>query len=137
MFFWPDQTDISEPMAYLYATGIVVCSLIPTLITHWHVMYIQQIGMRIRLGCCALLYQKALRISKAMAVDGMEGQLINLMSNDVAKFEYGITYVHDFWKGPLEALVMGYFIYREIGFCGLIGVGFMLLFIPLQGELIA
>lgn len=135
MYFRPGQQDTTEQEAYLYAAAIVVCILVPAISFHPFIMYILQIGMKIRLGCCAILYQKALRISKSMTIDGFDGQVINLMSNDVSKFDYGITYVHDLWKGPLELFILGYFIYREINICGLVGIGFMLLFIPLQGEL--
>lgn len=134
MYFRPGQTDTTEQEAYFYASAIVVCILVPAITFHPFTLYLLQIGMKIRLGCCAMLYQKALRISKSMTVDGFDGQVINLMSNDVSRFDQAITFVHDLWKGPLEVVVLGFFIYREIDFCGLVGIGFMLLFIPLQGK---
>lgn len=135
MYFRTGQTDTTEQEAYLYATAIVACTLVPVMISTPYVLHMQQIGMKIRLGSCAMLYQKALRISKSMALDGFDGQVITLMSNDVANFDHCITFVADLWKGPLELLVLGYCIFREIRFCGLVGIGFMLLFIPLQGEM--
>lgn len=57
------------------------------------------------------------------------------MSNDVAKFDTATGFVHDIWKGPIELVVLGWFIYREIGVAGLIGIAFLLSFIPLQGKL--
>lgn len=135
MYFRAGQTDITEREAYLYAGAIVACVLVPVITFHPFILYIFQIGMKIRLGCCAMLYQKALRISKSMAIDGFDGQVINLMSNDVAKFDSCISLVADLWKGPIELFVLGYFIYREISFCGLVGIGFMLLVIPFQGWL--
>lgn len=54
------------------------------------------------------------------------------MSNDVGKFEIALAFIHDLWKGPLELFLLGYFIYREIGIAGMLGIGFMLSFIPLQ-----
>ncbi|XP_055536617.1 probable multidrug resistance-associated protein lethal(2)03659 isoform X2 [Wyeomyia smithii] len=88
--------------------------------------------MKIRVACCSLLYKKALRITKAAGTDGLTGQVINLMSNDVAKFDTAASFVHDTWKGPIELVVFGYLIYRQIGAPGLIGVAFLLSFIPLQ-----
>lgn len=69
-------------------------------------------------------------------MDGLNGQVINLMSNDVARFDQTIAYLHDLVKGPVELTMMGYFIYREISFYGLIGVGFLLCVIPIQSKLI-
>lgn len=79
-------------------------------------------------------YTQALRITKAAATDGMTGQVINLMSNDVAKFDTATGFVHDIWKGLIELFVLGYFIYRQIGVTGLFGIAFLLSFIPLQGK---
>lgn len=64
----------------------------------------------------------------------MNGQVINLMTNDVGKFDMAMAFIHDLWKGPLESILLGYFIYREIGISAVIGMAFMLSFIPLQGE---
>ncbi|XP_058839982.1 ATP-binding cassette sub-family C member 4-like [Topomyia yanbarensis] len=131
-YFAPGQTTISRTEAYYYAAGIVFCSLVPVVIFHHFILYIYQIGMKIRVACCSLLYKKALRITKAAGTDGLTGQVINLMSNDVAKFDTAASFVHDTWKGPIELVVFGYLIYRQIGVAGLIGIAFLLSFIPLQ-----
>uniref|UniRef100_A0A182Q496 Uncharacterized protein n=1 Tax=Anopheles farauti TaxID=69004 RepID=A0A182Q496_9DIPT len=134
-YFAPEQKDISKEQAYYYAAGIILCSLVPVAIFHHFILYIFQIGMKIRVACCSLLYKKALRITKAAGTDGMTGQVINLMSNDVAKFDTATGFVHDIWKGLIELLVLGYFIYQQIGISGLLGIAFLLSFIPLQAWL--
>uniref|UniRef100_A0A182MWL7 Uncharacterized protein n=1 Tax=Anopheles culicifacies TaxID=139723 RepID=A0A182MWL7_9DIPT len=134
-YFAPGQKDISKEEAYYYALGIILCSLVPVAIFHHFILYIFQIGMKIRVACCSLLYKKALRITKAAGTDGMTGQVINLMSNDVAKFDTATGFVHDIWKGLIELLVLGFFIYKQIGISGLFGIAFLLSFIPLQAWL--
>ncbi|XP_050086989.1 ATP-binding cassette sub-family C member 4-like isoform X2 [Anopheles aquasalis] len=134
-YFAPDQRTIGKQEAYGYAIGIILCSFVPVAIFHHFILYIFQIGMKIRVACCSLLYKKALRITKAAATDGMTGQVINLMSNDVAKFDTATGFVHDIWKGLIELFVLGYFIYRQIGVTGLFGIAFLLSFIPLQAWL--
>ncbi|XP_035890492.1 uncharacterized protein LOC118502378 [Anopheles stephensi] len=134
-YFAPGQQDIGKEEAYYYAIGIILCSLVPVAVFHHFILYIFQIGMKIRVACCSLLYKKALRITKAAGTDGMTGQVINLMSNDVAKFDTATGFVHDIWKGLIELLVLGFFIYRQIGISGLFGIAFLLSFIPLQAWL--
>ncbi|KFB46273.1 AGAP004602-PA-like protein [Anopheles sinensis] len=129
-YFAPEQRDISKEEAYYYAAGIILCSLVPVAIFHHFILYIFQIGMKIRVACCSLLYKKA-----TAGTDGMTGQVINLMSNDVAKFDTATGFVHDIWKGLIELLVLGYFIYQQIGVSGLFGIAFLLSFIPLQAWL--
>jgi hypothetical protein len=79
---------------------------------------------------------QALRLSKSVSNDGVGGKIVNLLSNDVSRFDIALAFLHDLWKGPLEALLLGYFIYREIGVAGIIGMAFLLSFIPLQGNLV-
>ena len=73
-------------------------------------------------------------MTKSSQVDGLHGRVINLLSNDFAKFDLAICFIHDLWKGPLETLLLGYLIYREIGASGIIGIVFILSFIPIQCE---
>lgn len=50
----------SKNSAYLYASGIVLCSLIPVLTFHPYIYYIFEIGMKIRIGCSRLVYDKVI-----------------------------------------------------------------------------
>lgn len=43
-----------------------------------------------------------------------------------------MAFIHDLWRGPIEAAILGYCIYREIGISAVIGMAFLLSFIPLQ-----
>lgn len=54
------------------------------------------------------------------------------MSTDVAVLDQSLQFIHLMWKGPLELVVFGYMIYREIGVFGWLGVGFIAAFIPMQ-----
>ncbi len=65
--------------------------------------------------------------------DGLNGKVINLIANDMSRFELALAFLHDVWKGPVEALLFGYFIYQQIGVAGVIGMAFLLSFIPIQG----
>lgn len=59
-YFAPGQTTISKTEAYYYAGGIVACSFVPVAVFHHFILYIFQIGMKIRVACCSLLYKKVL-----------------------------------------------------------------------------
>lgn len=75
-----------------------------------------------------------MRLSKANVFDGFNGKVINLMSSDVTVLDQSLQLLHAMCKGPLEMIVFGCMIYREIGMCGWIGVGFMAAFIPFQSK---
>ncbi|XP_055588089.1 ATP-binding cassette sub-family C member 4-like [Uranotaenia lowii] len=135
-YFSPGQTEISEREAYYFAAGVIICSLIPVLTFHPFILFIFEIGMKARIGCSCLIYNKCLRLTKsATGAEGLSGKVLNLLSNDVGKFDVALAFVHDLWKGPMESILLGYLIYREIGISGIIGMSFLLGFIPLQAYI--
>ncbi|XP_058839985.1 ATP-binding cassette sub-family C member 4-like [Topomyia yanbarensis] len=132
-YFSPGQTDISERHAYYYAAGVIFCSLVPVITFHPFILYIFEIGMKLRIGASCLIYSKSMKLTKSAAnTDGLSGKIINLLSNDVGRFDIALCFVHDLWKGPAECFLLGYFIYLEVGYSGLLGMAFLLSFIPLQ-----
>lgn len=90
----------------------------------------------IKLRCLEffLLYEQVLRISKSVPINGLNGLVINLMSFDAYRFDNTLSLLYYLWKGPIEVIVFGYFLYREIGYYGWIGVGFILCFVPVQSK---
>lgn len=67
--------------------------------------------------------------------DGITGQAINLMSNDVSRFDWAMSFTHDLWGAPLGSAIAGYLIYTQIGYAGLIGMALLVLLMPLQGMI--
>lgn len=45
-----------------------------------------------------------------------------------------IIFLHYLWIGPVETIVLMYFMYTEVEISSVIGVAVLLLFIPLQGK---
>lgn len=133
-YFVPGQTIITRSDAFAYAYGIVLCSLITIISFHLFKVWTYNISTKYRVGCGGLIFQKTLKISKSVD-NGLNGRIINILSNDLAKIEWGLSSINFVWKGPLEALLFGYIIYLEIGVSGLIGMMFLASFIPLQGKL--
>ncbi|KAH8258396.1 hypothetical protein KR038_011034 [Drosophila bunnanda] len=131
-YFAVNQTEISEQTAYLYAIGIVICMLVPVLTFHPFIFYIFQVGTKLRLALSGLIYRKVLQVSKSSSNDGLRGRAINILSNDLGRFDVALCFLHDTWKGPMESLIIGFLMYRQIGISAVIGVSFMLSFIPLQ-----
>lgn len=77
-------------------------------------------------------YFQILRIKKSNLIDGIAGQAINIMSNDALKFDTSVCFLQSLYQGPVEVIILSFFIYKEIGMSGLLGIAFMLCFMPLQ-----
>jgi len=58
------------------------------------------------------------------------------MSNDVIRFDLTIVYLGYVCIGPIETIVVTYFLWKEVGVASIIGVATFIIFIPLQGLLI-
>lgn len=97
-------------------------------------MGVCHLGMKMRVACCSLIYRKALRLSKTALGQTTAGQLVNLLSNDVNRFDIGVIFVHQLWVAPLETIIVSVLMYQRIGWAAVIGVAFLLMFVPLQSE---
>lgn len=62
------------------------------------------------------------------------GQVVNLLSNDVSRFEIMPMFLHQMWIGPTVALIIMYLLYNEAGYAGIIGVVVVFIVTPLQSE---
>ncbi|KAF5283715.1 hypothetical protein FQR65_LT13750 [Abscondita terminalis] len=131
-YYIPNQSNITKAEAYGYAGGVIGCSLLSVLIVNPYTINVLHIGMKIRVSCCSLIYRKCLRLSKTSLGETTIGQMVNLLSNDVNRFDVAVLFTHYFWIGPIQAIICTYFMYEEVGYSALIGVLALFLFIPLQ-----
>lgn len=128
----PDQTTVSQSEAYYYAAGVVACSLFSVLLSHPYILGNSHVGMKMRVACCSLIYRKALRLSKTSLGQTTVGQIVNLLSNDVNRFDVAVMGAHFLWVGPVETIIVTYLMYRQVQSAAVMGVIVLLLFIPLQ-----
>lgn len=134
-YFQNGQAEMSKTSAYIYAVGLVACSLLYTLVAYPYMLGLLHLGMKIRIACCSLIYRKILKLNKTALAQTTIGQVVNLLSNDVARFDIAVMYIHDIWMGPLETIICTYLMYRQIGISAVIGVVFIVLIFPVQSEL--
>ncbi|EDV43276.1 uncharacterized protein Dana_GF16604 [Drosophila ananassae] len=131
-FFSESSVNISKHSAYMYAMGVVLCSLISGLFYHPFMKYLFRVGSRVRLACTGLVYRKFLRVSVAADTSGVSGYAIALMATDLPTFNEAFYNFHELWRGPLEGAVFVYIIYQLIGWPAIVGLAAILAFIPLQ-----
>ncbi|VVC87931.1 unnamed protein product, partial [Leptidea sinapis] len=134
-FYSPGQRQMKPNEAYIYAGAVVICSALNVFVVHPYMMAILHMGMKFRVACCSLIYRKSLRLSKTALGETTVGQVVNLLSNDVNRFDVAIIFLHYLWIGPLATIIITYFMWLEISWAAVVGVGFMLSFIPLQAYL--
>lgn len=80
------------------------------------------------------LILQILRLSPSARKEATTGKMINLMSNDLGRFDLGLIFLAYTVIAPLQALMFMYFLWVEITF-GTFGGAFVIVIImPLQGS---
>ncbi|XP_026324007.1 multidrug resistance-associated protein 4-like isoform X3 [Hyposmocoma kahamanoa] len=118
--------------AVFCAFGVIFCSAINVLVQHPFMMGVMHIGMKMRVGICSLIYRKALKVNLQTQSEYSAGLVMNLMANDVNRFDTGPLFVHYLWIGPIEMMIVGAYLYREMQLAAVYGAAFMFAVIPFQ-----
>ncbi|XP_076004891.1 ATP-binding cassette sub-family C member 4-like isoform X3 [Genypterus blacodes] len=125
-----NMTALYETLGY--AVGLSVCTICMTLIHHPYSYLLQRTGMRIRVAMCHMIYRKALCLSSEAMGKTTTGQIVNLLSNDVIRFDDLTLFLHDLWAGPLVVAVVVGLLWMEIGPSCLAGIVVLMFLMPTQ-----
>ncbi|KOB73955.1 Uncharacterized protein OBRU01_10113, partial [Operophtera brumata] len=99
-YYSPEQHNIQQNEAYMYAGGVVLCSALNVFVVHPYMMAILHMGMKFRVACCSLIYRKTALGETTV------GQVVNLLSNDVNRFDVAIIFLHYLWIGPVATVII-------------------------------
>lgn len=78
------------------------------------------------------MFRKALRLSQTALGETALGKVVNLLSNDVGRFDLVSMFIHSMWSAPLMAIIVGYLLWLEAGWAGMIGILVVFVVVPLQ-----
>ncbi|XP_076648329.1 ATP-binding cassette sub-family C member 4 [Halictus rubicundus] len=130
-YFKKNTTETYET-ALLYAGGICIATLINVVLFNQAIFGAFHVGAKIRIAACSVVYRKALRLSKTALGETAPGKVVNLVANDVNRFDLVSVFIHHMWSAPLSALIIAYFLYTEAGYAGLIGIAAVFVVVPIQ-----
>ncbi|KAL2087480.1 hypothetical protein ACEWY4_016308 [Coilia grayii] len=125
-----DPTALYE--AYGYAAGLSLSTIGLAVLHHLYFYHVQRAGMKIRVAMCHIIYKKALSLSSSAMGQTTTGQIVNLLSNDVSKFDEVTIFLHFLWVGPLQAAAVIGLLWQEIGPSCLAGMAVLVFLMPLQ-----
>jgi ATP-binding cassette subfamily C (CFTR/MRP) protein 4 len=127
---WISNSSEFSQDGYYYATGIIITGMMYTILHHAEWFICASSGMRVRVGLIAAIYQKCLNLS--LADTSSTGLVINLVSNDVQRFEDCAPFLHYLWITPLQMIGFMTLIYYQIGYSVFAAVGSLLLLLAIQ-----
>ncbi|XP_034254797.1 multidrug resistance-associated protein 4-like isoform X2 [Thrips palmi] len=117
---------VSREDAMIYAGAMVLCTLISLVCRNTYELTAYHTGLRIRAACCSIIYRKALRLSSSAMGDMASGQVVNLLSNDVSRFDIMSIFFHYMWTAPLLTVVIMVLFVRDGGLPALCGFSVIL-----------
>ncbi|XP_053600633.1 ATP-binding cassette sub-family C member 4-like isoform X2 [Plodia interpunctella] len=130
--YYDVHANVTWGEAVFFAFGVVFCSAINVFVAHPFMMGVMHIGMKMRVGVCSLIYRKALKVSLQALSENDGGMVVNLMANDVNRFDTGPLFAHYLWIGPIEIILMTIYLYRELGMPAIYGSLVIIAMIPFQ-----
>ncbi|XP_075056002.1 ATP-binding cassette sub-family C member 4 isoform X1 [Mixophyes fleayi] len=131
-FEMDDSSEATKANAYINAAALSVCTLLLAVLHHIYFYHVLRAGMKLRVAMCHMIYKKALRLSNTAMGKTTTGQIVNLLSNDVNKFDQVTIFLHFIWAGPLQAIAVTVLLWIEIGPSCLAGIAVLFILMPLQ-----
>uniref|UniRef100_A0A671USD4 Multidrug resistance-associated protein 4-like n=1 Tax=Sparus aurata TaxID=8175 RepID=A0A671USD4_SPAAU len=119
-------------MVYIYAAAMSLSAFGLSILQHLYYYQVMRIGMKMRVAVCHMIYRKALGLSTESMGQTTTGQIVNLLSNDVNRFDEITLNLQYLLVGPLQAVVIIVILWYEIGPSCLAGVAAVTLMVPIQ-----
>ncbi|KAJ3384518.1 hypothetical protein HDU92_003552 [Lobulomyces angularis] len=129
-FFAIKYSSANLNYAILLALGLIMTQVIMVSINNVGFYLVSKLGMQVRVSLITLIYEKLLTLN--VSHTSSTGLIVNLMSNDVQRFEDISQFICYLIIGPFELLISVYFIYLQIDYAAFVAVGLLFLLLPLQ-----
>ncbi|KAJ8954546.1 hypothetical protein NQ318_000780 [Aromia moschata] len=133
-YFRINETEMYKDDAYIYATLFIGVNLLYTIYNHNYQQYVIEYGIEVRTAFAALMYKKILKLHPSTFSSITMGNIVTLITKDVAAFENAIKCLNDLWVGFLQIIIIAYIISTRMGLSVLSAVGFFIVIIPLEGH---
>ncbi|GLI66142.1 hypothetical protein VaNZ11_009876 [Volvox africanus] len=122
---------------YYYIIGLFLAPAIQSLCENQQMFLLYLTGTRMRNALMAAIYRKCLRLSNAALQAESTGKVVTLMSNDAQKLQDAMFAIHAMWGSPTYIIAVLVLLWFEVGWATFVGLGIMLVMVPMTGALAA
>lgn len=130
-YFSPNSISTRES-AFYHAGALVLLSAVSAVAMNQYVLESFSNGMKVRVATCSLIYRKSLKLSTTALGNTSVGKVVNLLSNDVSRFDIVSVFLHSMWLAPLLTVIVGILLYQEVGVAGVFGIVVIAVVTPIQ-----
>ena len=126
------NSDEPDWKGYSLAVLLLLCVTLKTLLFNQYKKSMTMQGLKIRSSLISAVYRKILSISQSTKKDISVGEVVNIVSTDISKFDELLIYMPMLWASPFAISVSIYFIYQEIGPAIFVGLAILLVTTPIM-----
>ena len=99
---------------------------------HPYFLNTYKLGFKIRVACSGLIYKKAVRLKLCGLDSQSNGHVLNMLANDLSRFEYLLMYMPFLFIGPFQAGVAIILLIKQVDVSVLSGLLIIAIIIPAQ-----
>lgn len=115
---------------HLYAMGLLLTSLGSSIAIHQLYGQCTALGIQVKASISVLIYRKALVLAR---IRGGAGEIINIISTDVARIVEAVTNFHFLWSAMVETILILALAFPTVGWAAaLTAVVLVLVVLPIQ-----
>ncbi|XP_028160238.1 probable multidrug resistance-associated protein lethal(2)03659 [Ostrinia furnacalis] len=132
--YWSVGSTMSKETAAMYAGGMILANWASALLNHHGNLAAQQFGMKLRISASSLMFRKIMRMNNSSLGDTTAGKVVNILSNDMQRFDLALLFLHYIWIIPIQLAVVCYLGYLQAGYAALVGLASLVIIaLPIQG----
>lgn len=124
---------VSDQKAIIAAVILIISSFVFAFSRHPAFVLCLRVANNVRSALTVMIYRKVLKLSKSSFEQTDIGQILNILANDLNRFEdvgWQLPYI---LIGPTMSVVVVYISYKYLGVACVGGLVILILFIPFQG----
>ncbi|XP_034841111.1 ATP-binding cassette sub-family C member 4-like [Maniola hyperantus] len=114
-YFAGEKTEETYRNAHIYNFIVNFLSILTAMMLNHTVLAQSCVGMKVRIASCSVVYRKILKLNRIGLSKTETGQVINLMSNDVNRFDIAAGFLNFIWVMPMVVPVVLYLVWQHIG----------------------
>ncbi|XP_006630977.3 ATP-binding cassette sub-family C member 2 [Lepisosteus oculatus] len=135
MVSFTQDSSMHTWQGYVYAILLLLVTVLQSVLLQQYFHRCFVLGMQVRTAIMAAVYKKALVVSSDARKESTMGETVNLMSADAQRFNDVTNFIHLLWSCPLQIILAIVFLWLELGYAVLAGLGVMVLMVPINGLL--
>ncbi|XP_067128878.1 ATP-binding cassette sub-family C member 4-like [Centruroides vittatus] len=132
VYYFDNRLEWNHYNIYLTVAGFFGVTAVYSFTFNTNFIMTELIGMKLKIAFCTIIYRKAMRLSPSSLEKSNVGQMVNLIANDVSKFQNNIQGIPYLFTNPFLIITTIAILWQYYGWTILVGFLAIFLFIPIQ-----